>query len=49
MDVGVLDDSCRVAENEVDGACYVAVGKELAVAVDVKGVLVCKKVASVEC
>lgn len=48
VDVAVLEDSGGVAKDEVDGAGDVAVDVELAVGVDVEGVLVGDHVAVVE-
>ena len=48
LDGAVLEDDSGVAEDEVDGAGDEAVCEELAVVVDVEGVLVCKEVAAVE-
>ena len=48
LDGAVLEDDGGVAEDEVDGAGDEAVCEELAVVVDVEGVLVCKEVAAVE-
>lgn len=48
VDVGVLDDGDGVAEDEVDGAVNVAVAVELALRVDVQGVLVAFEAAAVE-
>ncbi|KAH0467288.1 hypothetical protein IEQ34_004526 [Dendrobium chrysotoxum] len=48
VDIAVLEDDGGVAEDEVDGAVDVAVAVELALAVDVDGVLVSLKAAAVE-
>lgn len=48
VDVAVLEDSGGIAEDEIDGAGDVAVDVELAVGVDVKGVLVGDHVAVIE-
>lgn len=48
VDIAVLDDGDSVAEDEVDGAIDVAVTVELAVGVDVEGVLVASEAAIVE-
>ncbi|KAH0466861.1 hypothetical protein IEQ34_004099 [Dendrobium chrysotoxum] len=48
VDIAVLEDHGGVAEDEIDSAVDVAVAVELALAVDVEGVLVSLKAAAVE-
>ncbi|KAI3727389.1 hypothetical protein L1987_67203 [Smallanthus sonchifolius] len=48
-DVTILENRCSVSKNEINGANKQAVDVELAVFVDVKGVLVAQHVTLVEC
>jgi hypothetical protein len=49
MDVTILQHSRGITEDKINGAGYEAADEKLAVRVHVKGVLVGKHIASVEC
>jgi hypothetical protein len=49
MDITILENSCGIAEDEIDRACYQTIYEELTICVDMEGVLVSKHVAFVEC